>query len=182
MGRATSTKHNAAGQNKGRSHLVTNMYRHTSQIPEFPDFAMADMQQSLLDQVHDANVDGASLSTTPPPESDQNVRKTAACLSCRSIKIKCVRNEGATACTRCLNKGTRCTIPEYRVGRRKGVPKYVKPATATATATVWGLAACLYLLHPTNPPICNNRPVVSFAPNAWGASQHSPLVLPQSFD
>lgn len=174
----------AGGQNKGRSRLVTtsNMYRHTSQTPESPDFAMADMQQSLLHQVHDANVDGPSLSTTPPTESDQNVRKTAACLSCRNIKIKCVRGEGATACTRCLNKGTRCTIPEYRVGRRKGVPKYVSLLLLLLLLLFGILLRVLYLLHPTNPPICNNRPVVSLAPNAWGASQHSPLVLPQSFD
>lgn len=134
---------------------------------------MADMQQSLLDQVHDANVDGASLSTTPPPESDQNVRKTAACLSCRSIKIKCVRNEGATACTRCLNKGTRCTIPEYRVGRRKGVPKYVS-LLLLLLLLLFGvlLLACICFI-PQTPPYATIGPLYHL-PQTPGARLNTP--------
>ncbi|KAJ5902223.1 hypothetical protein N7495_002751 [Penicillium taxi] len=49
--------------------------------------------------------------------------KRAACLSRRSIKIKCVRSSSqATVCNRCLSKGVKCSVPDYRVGRRKGVP------------------------------------------------------------
>lgn len=69
-------------------------------------------------------VDSTSPETHATPAADVEApAKQAACLACRSIKIKCLRDSGATACKRCTNKGVSCTIPDYRVGRRKGVPK-----------------------------------------------------------
>lgn len=47
--------------------------------------------------------------------------KQAACLNCRRSKIKCRREEGATICYRCQHVGVNCVIPEFHVGRQKGV-------------------------------------------------------------
>ncbi|KAF2828096.1 hypothetical protein CC86DRAFT_465859 [Ophiobolus disseminans] len=47
--------------------------------------------------------------------------KQAACLNCRKSKIKCRRDEGALNCERCQHVGTECVIPEFHIGRQKGV-------------------------------------------------------------
>ncbi|KAF2033920.1 hypothetical protein EK21DRAFT_57308 [Setomelanomma holmii] len=47
--------------------------------------------------------------------------KQAACLNCRKSKIKCRREEGAQTCERCQHVGSECVIPEFHVGRQKGV-------------------------------------------------------------
>ncbi|KAF1942950.1 hypothetical protein EJ02DRAFT_502497 [Clathrospora elynae] len=47
--------------------------------------------------------------------------KQAACLSCRKSKIKCRREEGAPICERCQSVGVECVIPEFHIGRQKGV-------------------------------------------------------------
>ncbi|KAH6644747.1 hypothetical protein C7974DRAFT_27100 [Boeremia exigua] len=47
--------------------------------------------------------------------------KQAACLNCRKSKIKCRRDEGAPNCERCTHLGTECVIPEFHIGRQKGV-------------------------------------------------------------
>ncbi|CAN9096117.1 hypothetical protein CC77DRAFT_1073351 [Alternaria alternata] len=47
--------------------------------------------------------------------------KQAACLNCRKSKIKCRRTEGAPICERCQNVGIECIIPEFHIGRQKGV-------------------------------------------------------------
>jgi hypothetical protein len=53
--------------------------------------------------------------------------KQAACLNCRKSKIKCRREEGAPICQRCENVGAECVIPEFHIGRQKGVKKYRTP-------------------------------------------------------
>lgn len=47
--------------------------------------------------------------------------KQAACLNCRRSKIKCRREEGANTCYRCQHVGAECVIPEFHIGRQKGV-------------------------------------------------------------
>ncbi|KAH9872212.1 hypothetical protein IAQ61_005047 [Plenodomus lingam] len=47
--------------------------------------------------------------------------KQAACLNCRRSKIKCRREEGAPICDRCQHVGAECVIPEFHIGRQKGV-------------------------------------------------------------
>ncbi|EMD66224.1 hypothetical protein COCSADRAFT_197722 [Bipolaris sorokiniana ND90Pr] len=47
--------------------------------------------------------------------------KQAACLNCRKSKIKCRREEGASVCERCSSVGVECIIPEFHIGRQKGV-------------------------------------------------------------
>lgn len=51
--------------------------------------------------------------------------KQAACLNCRKSKIKCRRDEGAPICERCQHVGIDCVIPDFHIGRQKGVKKYV---------------------------------------------------------
>jgi hypothetical protein len=50
-----------------------------------------------------------------------NQSRQAACLGCRRSKIKCLRDPDATTCRRCEAGGHECVIPEYHVGRYKGV-------------------------------------------------------------
>lgn len=50
--------------------------------------------------------------------------KQAACINCRRSKLKCFRDDRVTTCTKCQQRGVDCIIPEYRVGRHKGVKKY----------------------------------------------------------
>ncbi|KAL5115471.1 hypothetical protein ACEQ8H_006612 [Pleosporales sp. CAS-2024a] len=47
--------------------------------------------------------------------------KQAACLNCRKSKIKCRRGEDASVCERCEHSRTECVIPEFHIGRQKGV-------------------------------------------------------------
>ncbi|KAH8727981.1 hypothetical protein GQ44DRAFT_609954 [Phaeosphaeriaceae sp. PMI808] len=47
--------------------------------------------------------------------------KQAACLNCRKSKIKCRRDEGTVNCERCQHVGAECVIPEFHIGRQKGV-------------------------------------------------------------
>lgn len=66
-------------------------------------------------------------------ENDAQSAKQAACLACRNIKVKCIRDVGAILCRRCLRKGDECVIPEFRLGRRKGVPKSVTCVSVLST-------------------------------------------------
>lgn len=52
---------------------------------------------------------------------DASGHKQAACFECRKSKVKCVRGPDDAICKRCRNTGTECVIPEYHVGRYKGV-------------------------------------------------------------
>ncbi|KAF2864898.1 hypothetical protein BDV95DRAFT_508308 [Massariosphaeria phaeospora] len=47
--------------------------------------------------------------------------KQAACLNCRKSKIKCRRDLGAPICEKCQSTGTECVIPNFHIGRQKGV-------------------------------------------------------------
>ncbi|KAI8932749.1 hypothetical protein NX059_010239 [Plenodomus lindquistii] len=47
--------------------------------------------------------------------------KQAACLNCRKSKIRCRREEGASICERCQHVKAECVIPEFHIGRQKGV-------------------------------------------------------------
>ncbi|KAH7128300.1 hypothetical protein B0J11DRAFT_267172 [Dendryphion nanum] len=51
--------------------------------------------------------------------------KQAACLNCRKSKIKCKREVGAAVCEKCEQTKTECIIPNFHIGRQKGVKKYV---------------------------------------------------------
>ncbi|KAK5945306.1 hypothetical protein PMZ80_002510 [Knufia obscura] len=53
--------------------------------------------------------------------SDDTSTKQAACLECRRSKVKCLRAPEAAACKKCTSAGVDCVVPEYHVGRYKGV-------------------------------------------------------------
>jgi hypothetical protein len=65
------------------------------------------------------------MSSTEAAGGDDTPQKQAACLQCRRSKIKCLRDPDATVCKRCASNAIDCVIPEYHVGRYKGVKKYV---------------------------------------------------------
>jgi hypothetical protein len=51
--------------------------------------------------------------------------KQAACLNCRRSKTRCLRSPGDRRCKKCTQADVECVIPDYRVGRKKGIKKYV---------------------------------------------------------
>lgn len=54
-------------------------------------------------------------------QTDIDAVKQAACLECRKSKVKCVRSPDASSCKKCSNSGSECIVPDYHVGRYKGV-------------------------------------------------------------
>lgn len=54
-------------------------------------------------------------------EEEDSTLKQAACLACRRTKVKCVRAADAPMCKRCEYTGSQCIVPDYHVGRYKGV-------------------------------------------------------------
>ncbi|RDW75848.1 hypothetical protein BP5796_06669 [Coleophoma crateriformis] len=63
-----------------------------------------------------------SDSTQSSPNNDKHsTTKQAACLSCRRSKTRCLRGAEDSKCKRCLQTDSECVIPDYHVGRRKGV-------------------------------------------------------------
>lgn len=65
-----------------------------------------------------------SATDSNSPGNGKDASRSAACLKCRKSKVKCIRSPGLTVCKRCdsTGKGNECVIPEYHVGRYKGVP------------------------------------------------------------
>jgi hypothetical protein len=52
-----------------------------------------------------------------------NAQKQAACLNCRRSKTRCLRNQGDLRCKKCSLTQAECVVPDYRVGRKKGIKK-----------------------------------------------------------
>jgi hypothetical protein len=52
-----------------------------------------------------------------------NAQKQAACLNCRRSKTRCLRNQGDHRCKKCSLTQAECIVPDYRVGRKKGIKK-----------------------------------------------------------
>lgn len=61
----------------------------------------------------------SSSNTTDKGESS----KHAACLNCRRSKTRCLRDDGDLKCKKCSQTQAECVVPEYRVGRKKGIKK-----------------------------------------------------------
>ncbi|KAI1775861.1 hypothetical protein F4818DRAFT_441139 [Hypoxylon cercidicola] len=58
------------------------------------------------------------------PKSDTDSReeeRLAACFNCKKSKLKCVRPNGSSTCTRCTQRSIQCSAPLFHVGRHKGV-------------------------------------------------------------
>ncbi|KAG9235079.1 hypothetical protein BJ875DRAFT_282466 [Amylocarpus encephaloides] len=60
-------------------------------------------------------------STTAEKADTTGPTKQAACLNCRRSKTRCFRDEGVSNCRKCAQSNTECIVPEYRVGRKKGI-------------------------------------------------------------
>jgi len=68
----------------------------------------------------DNEASGRTVATNSE-DDDTNATKQAACLECRRSKVRCLRAPEAAACKKCTNAGLECVVPEYHVGRYKGV-------------------------------------------------------------
>lgn len=53
--------------------------------------------------------------------AEKGEQKQAACLNCRKSKTRCLRNPGDVKCKKCSQSQAECVIPDYRVGRKKGI-------------------------------------------------------------
>lgn len=72
--------------------------------------------------------DWSQVSEIPTLQADRNVSpkkppKQAACLNCRRTKTRCIRDPPNINCQRCRQNNTECLVPDYHVGRRKGIKK-----------------------------------------------------------
>jgi Fungal Zn(2)-Cys(6) binuclear cluster domain len=92
------------------SDLESAPYQSCSDVGEFSD----------LDRIIQMEIQSPSSSNaTDKGESP----KQAACLNCRRSKTRCLRDSGDLKCKKCAQTRAECIVPEYRVGRKKGIKK-----------------------------------------------------------
>ncbi|KAI1340234.1 hypothetical protein F5Y15DRAFT_52099 [Xylariaceae sp. FL0016] len=61
-------------------------------------------------------------SMAPNSSADgKDEERLAACFNCKKSKLKCVRPDGSSVCTRCTQRQLECAAPLFHVGRHKGV-------------------------------------------------------------
>ncbi|KAG9244106.1 hypothetical protein BJ878DRAFT_85362 [Calycina marina] len=65
--------------------------------------------------------DQAGCSSGEPGNKSASAPKQAACLNCRTSKTRCSKDVGDLVCNRCRQTQLECVIPDYRIGRKKGV-------------------------------------------------------------
>ncbi|KAI0467714.1 hypothetical protein F4859DRAFT_506630 [Xylaria cf. heliscus] len=64
------------------------------------------------------------MSETSPRASNPDSKdeeRLASCFNCKKSKVKCVRPEGSSTCSRCALRKLECSAPLFHVGRHKGV-------------------------------------------------------------
>lgn len=61
------------------------------------------------------------VTPTTDDNDDATTQKQAACLACRKSKVRCMRSADSNACKKCVSANVECVVPEYHVGRYKGV-------------------------------------------------------------
>ena len=77
---------------------------------------------SETDRVIQMEIQSPSSSNATDKGENQ---KQAACLRCRQSKTRCLRDAGDVKCKKCAQTQAECIVPEYRVGRKKGIKKQV---------------------------------------------------------
>ncbi|KAL2072886.1 hypothetical protein VTL71DRAFT_12229 [Oculimacula yallundae] len=71
--------------------------------------------------MEDRTVRSPSSSNTAERDGSGS-QKQAACLNCRKSKTRCLRNVAEDIrCKKCSQTGAECIVPDYRVGRKKGI-------------------------------------------------------------
>jgi len=74
--------------------------------------------------MEDRSLRSPSSSNTAEKDGSAS-QKQAACLNCRKSKTRCLRNVAEDIrCKKCAQTGAECIVPDYRVGRKKGIKKY----------------------------------------------------------
>jgi hypothetical protein len=72
-------------------------------------------------------MEGASASSERSNGTGTGSPRQAACLACRRSKVRCHRKPGDLKCRRCQSTNAECTIPDFHIGRQKGIKKYTLP-------------------------------------------------------
>ncbi|KAH8588827.1 hypothetical protein B0O99DRAFT_655767 [Bisporella sp. PMI_857] len=83
----------------------------------------ADSEQEHLPTPSQSTTTPESIDPTSaidPPGSSKTL-KQAACLNCRKSKTRCLRDPTDVICKRCVRLQEHCVIPDYRIGRKKGI-------------------------------------------------------------
>ena len=71
--------------------------------------------------MEDRSLRSPSSSNTAEKDGSAS-QKQAACLNCRKSKTRCLRNVAEDIrCKKCAQTGADCIVPDYRVGRKKGI-------------------------------------------------------------
>lgn len=76
----------------------------------------------------DMDHNSSSLSPSAVTQSlSAGPQKQAACLNCRRSKTRCLRDAEDVKCKKCMQIEAECVVPDYRVGRKKGIKKLDSP-------------------------------------------------------
>ncbi|KAI0804282.1 hypothetical protein GGR55DRAFT_691136 [Xylaria sp. FL0064] len=79
--------------------------------------------------------------------------RLASCFNCKKSKVKCVRPEGSTTCSRCTQRKLECRAPLFHVGRHKGV----KNKHSGLEKAVFQIEQALKRTHPGSDQIQNSE-------------------------
>ncbi|KAI0908307.1 hypothetical protein F4823DRAFT_599723 [Ustulina deusta] len=79
--------------------------------------------------------------------------RLASCFNCKKSKVKCVRSEGSTVCSRCAQRKLECRAPLFHVGRHKGV----KNKHSGLEKAVFQIEQALKRTHPGSDQIQNSE-------------------------
>ncbi|KAI1299544.1 hypothetical protein F5Y03DRAFT_365696 [Xylaria venustula] len=79
--------------------------------------------------------------------------RLASCFNCKKSKVKCVRPEGLTTCSRCTQRKLDCRAPLFHVGRHKGV----KNKHSGLEKAVFQIEQALKRTHPGSDQIQNSE-------------------------
>ncbi|KAI1420017.1 hypothetical protein F5Y12DRAFT_165425 [Xylaria sp. FL1777] len=79
--------------------------------------------------------------------------RLASCFNCKKSKVKCVRPEGSTICSRCTQRRLECSAPLFHVGRHKGV----KNKHSGLEKAVFQIEQALKRTHPGSDQIQNSE-------------------------
>ncbi|TGJ82523.1 hypothetical protein E0Z10_g6239 [Xylaria hypoxylon] len=79
--------------------------------------------------------------------------RLASCFNCKKSKVKCVRPDGSTTCSRCTQRKLECRAPLFHVGRHKGV----KNKHSGLEKAVFQIEQALKRTHPGSDQIQNSE-------------------------
>ena len=91
--------------------------------PEYELLSAANVSVANVMSMESHSDGSPSSANTVERAESLAAKKQAACLGCRRSKTRCLRRSEDVHCKRCVQSGIECVIPEFHVGRKKGVKK-----------------------------------------------------------